>query len=67
MEPQQVMYSKSDAARQLGIGVSTLEKLIKQGRIPMLKLGPSSKNKVLVPAKALEELAAQAKVAGLAG
>jgi excisionase family DNA binding protein len=45
-------YKRQKAADELGIHLNTLDKLIKQGKIPAIKLGRA----VRIPRAAIEEM-----------
>lgn len=57
MTVQKILYSKSDAAEMLSIGVRTLERLIADKEIPVRRVG----SRVLIHHAAIEQFAGRGK------
>ena len=53
-DPAPLLYSKRDAARQLGIGITKLRELVLARKIKQVKIG----DRVLIPASEIERYVA---------
>lgn len=60
MEKEIVFLSRKETAKKLGICIPTLERRLKDGTLPSIRIG----RRILIPADALERLTAKAYRAG---
>jgi len=51
-EPEKLAYSIKDAAKALGLGTTTINRMIKDGRLKAVKIG----GRTLIPAAALRAI-----------